>query len=175
MLLYLLPGIFTLLVGTAYQVEPKETKPDNQITMEQFDLNRYLGEWYEIARFDNRFERGLTHVRALYRMRDDGMVEVINSGLDPRTGQRREAHGKARTTAVPGELKVSFFWIFYAPYNILELDADYQWVLVGSRSPKYLWILSRTPTLPEPTLAHILRLAQSRGYDIEKLIFVDQS
>lgn len=139
-----------------------------------FDLQRYLGTWYEIARYDHSFERGLAGVQAHYELWPDGRIGVVNSGVDYRSDRRKEAHGRAHATAVPGRLRVSFFWIFYSDYNVLELGPDYDWALVGSRSSKYLWILSRTPVLPGPTLNHILRLAEARGYDTRKLLFVDQ-
>ena len=127
-----------------------------------FDLGRYLGTWYEIARYDNRFERGLQEVRAEYRLLAPGRIEVVNSGADA-SGRRREAVGRARPGRRPGQLRVSFFWIFYSDYN------------VGGGSPKYLWILSRTPSLPQETLERILKLASDRGYDTDRLLFVDQT
>lgn len=138
------------------------------------DLNRYMGVWYEIARYDHSFERGLANVRASYELLPGGRVAVENSGVDFRSGRRKRARGKAYASSVPGRLRVSFFWFFYSDYNVLALDDDYRWALVGSSSPKYLWILSRTPTLPSRTLNHIMQLAEERGYRTEKLLFVDQ-
>lgn len=139
-----------------------------------FDFGRYLGTWYEIARYDNRFERGLQEVRAEYRLLAPGRIEVVNSGADA-SGRRREAVGRARPGRRPGQLRVSFFWIFYSDYNVLALGDDYGWALVGGGSPKYLWILSRTPSLPQETLERILKLASDRGYDTDRLLFVDQT
>ena len=138
------------------------------------DLRRYMGTWYEIARYDHSFERRLAGVQAHYELRPDGRVAVENSGVDYRSDRPRRAHGKAYATTVPGRLRVSFFWVFYSDYNVLELGPDYDWALVGSRQSKYLWILSRTPRLPSRTLNHILRLAEARGYRTGKLLFVDQ-
>lgn len=140
----------------------------------EFDLARYMGTWYEIARFDHRFERGLDAVAAHYQLRPDGRVDVLNSGRNLMTGKRKTAHGKAHAGAVPGHLRVSFFWFFYSDYNVLELGQDYDWALIGSSSPRYLWVLSRTPRLPSRTLNHILRLAEKRGYCVGKLLFVEQ-
>lgn len=144
-------------------------------TLKELDLDRYLGTWYEIARFDHRFERNLEGVTATYSMRDDGKIKVVNQGykgsLD---GELDTAVGKAKFTSDPGKLKVSFFWFFYGDYFVLELDPDYRWVLIGSSSPNYLWILSRTPQLDEATKQHILDKAASRGYDTSKLIWVKQ-
>lgn len=138
------------------------------------DLDRFLGHWYEIARFDHRFERNLEAVETDYTLRPDGRIAVANRGVDERTGHRSAAHGKARTTRTPGRLRVSFFWFFYSDYNVLERGDDYEWLLVGSRSPKYLWILSRTPRLDVETTNRILRLARCRGYATSQLLFVDQ-
>ncbi len=122
----------------------------DKTTVKQLDLERYLGTWYEIARFDHRFERGLVGVTANYSLRDDGKIKVVNEGYKKTLdGKHDVAVGKAKTTDDPGRLKVSFFWIFYADYLVLELGENYQWALIGSTSDKYLWILSRTPILDD--------------------------
>jgi apolipoprotein D and lipocalin family protein len=144
-------------------------------TINELDLQRYLGTWYEIARFDHRFERGLQGVTATYSMRDDGKIKVVNQGYKNSLDEKLDvATGKAKLTDDPGKLKVSFFWIFYGDYYILELDEDYRWALIGSSSPKYLWILSRTPKLEDPVKNRIIELAKKRGYDTSKLIWVEQ-
>lgn len=144
-------------------------------TVADLDTKRFMGVWYEIARYDHRFEHGLDHVMAEYRLLPDGRIEVTNSGTDSRTGKYRTAVGKAKPGRKPGQLRVSFFLFFYSDYDIMALGKDYEWALIGSRSDKYLWILSRTPTLPEATLADILQIARERGYDTSRLLFVDQS
>lgn len=147
----------------------------NTNTVKELNLPRYLGTWYEIARFDHRFERGLQGVTATYSMRPDGKIKVLNQGYENSLdGKLSIAEGKAKTTSEPGKLKVSFFWIFYGDYFIMELDENYQWVLIGSSSDKYLWILSRTPQLEENVKNTILEKAKQRGYDTSKLIWVDQ-
>ena len=141
-----------------------------------FDLSRYLGTWYEIARFDHSFERGMQNVTAEYLLRDDGKIDVINSGW--KDGAVKTADGKARQPDPkndPAHLEVSFFLFFYSDYNVMMLDDSYQVSLVGSKSPKYLWILSRTPELSDSVLDAVLEEAESRGYDTGKLIWVDQS
>ena len=170
---FLLTGV--LLIGGAVVVGARTLHSVNRTVVPNFDLERSMGTWYEIARFDHSFERGIEAAKACYTLQPDGRVTVENSGVDARTGEARVAHGKAHATDVPGHLRVSFFWIFYSDYNVMELDPDYRWALVGSRSPNYLWILSRTPALPQETLDEILRLARARGYDTDKLIYVDQS
>ena len=142
----------------------------------RFDLSRYLGTWYEIARFDHSFERGMENVTAEYLLRDDGKIDVINSGW--KDGRYKIAEGKARQPdpeTDPAHLEVSFFLFFYSDYNILMLDDDYQVAMVGSKSPKYLWILSRTPQLDDAVLGRCLEEAERRGYDTGDLIWVDQS
>lgn len=145
-------------------------------TVRLLDLNRYMGRWYEIARFDHSFERGMQGVTAHYRLLPNGKVEVINSGYqDSLNGKYKQAKGKAKQPDPenPGKLKVSFFLWFYADYNVLVLDENYQYALIGSSSDKYLWILSRTPQLPEKTLTILIQKARSMGYDVDKLIFVN--
>jgi lipocalin len=139
------------------------------------DLNRYLGKWYEIARFDHSFERGMENVTAEYSLRDDGMVEVLNSGW--KNGKPKKAVGKARQPdpkGDPAHLEVSFFLFFYSDYNVLMIDDLYQVALVGSSSPGYLWILSRTPKISNIVKAAVLDEAKKRGYDISALIWVGQ-
>lgn len=152
----------------------KSTKMDVS-TVKELNLDKYLGTWYEIARFDHRFERGLQGVTATYSLRDDGKIKVLNQGYkNSLEGELSVAEGKAKLTKDPGKLRVSFFWIFYADYYILELDKEYQWALIGSKSDKYLWILSRTPQLEETIKQQILTKAQERGYNTSKLIWVEQ-
>lgn len=145
-------------------------------TVSRFDLGKYLGTWYEIARFDHSFERGMDNVVAEYLLRDDGKVDVINSGW--KNGKYKVAEGKARQPdpkTDPAHLEVSFFLFFYSDYNVMMLDDDYQIALVGSKSPNYLWILSRTPVVSDAVLADVLEEADSRGYDTSRLIWVDQT
>lgn len=149
----------------------------NTSTVKELDLNRYLGTWYEIARFPHSFEKDLVGVTATYRLRADGKIEVINQGrkftLD---GKRSKAVGKAKipNPSEPGKLKVSFFWFFYADYFVLELDENYQYAMIGSSSPKYFWILSRTPQMDDFTYQMLLEKARKRGYHLDKLEKVPQ-
>lgn len=138
-------------------------------TVANFNIRSFMGRWYEIARFDHRFERGMTDVTADYTLLNDGMIEVVNEGF--RGGQLHRSTGRAKTTSQSGHLRVSFFWIMYSDYNILEMGERGEWALIGSRSPQYLWILSRTPSLPDSTIEYILNQAAQRGYNVEKLIF----
>ena len=146
-------------------------------TVKELDINRYLGTWYEIARYDNSFERGLVGVTANYSLRNDGKIRVINRGYkNSLEGKLSQAKGKAKIPDkdYPGKLKVSFFLFFYADYFVLELDPNYRWALVSSSSDKYLWILSRTPEMDKKDLDFILKKAKEHGFDTSKLIWVKQ-
>lgn len=146
-------------------------KVDNSV-VDSFDLNRYLGEWHEIARFDHWFERGVEEAKATYTIRDDGKVAVLNSGV--KEGQPKVAKGVGKVTDTPGLLRVTFFWPFYADYRVMALDDDYTTALVGSGGPDYLWILSRSPILEPERKDAFLTEAARRGYDTSKLLWVRQ-
>ena len=154
----------------------QKSKIDKTV-VEQLDIEKYLGTWYEIARFDHSFERGLVGVKANYSMRDDGKIKVLNSGykgsLD---GAFSEAIGKAKIPDpnIPSKLKVSFFWIFYGDYFVMELDENYQWAVIGSSSDKYLWILSRSPQMKKETYTELIHKLKKRGYEVSNLIKVAQ-
>jgi apolipoprotein D and lipocalin family protein len=145
--------------------------------IKNFDLNRYLGQWYEIARFPHSFEKGLVGCTANYSLRPDGKVNVENAGFkNTLDGTSSNATGKAKLAGKPtdGHLKVSFFLFFYADYFIMDMDPDYQWALIGSKSDKYLWILARTPQLDDATYSKILDKARSLGYELTQLYKVPQ-
>ena len=154
----------------------REQTFDNS-TVSSVDLDRYLGTWYEIARFDHSFERNMQGVQANYSKRDDGLIRVINSGykggLD---GKFKKAEGKARfpDPDVTSKLQVAFFLNFWGDYYVMELAEDYRYALVGSSKQKYLWILSRTPELAAADKEYLTRRISERGYDIAKLIWVEQ-
>lgn len=156
----------------------KQNETIDYSTVEELDLEKYLGTWYEIARFDHRFERGLVGVTANYSLRPDGKIKVVNSGYkNTLDGEYSEAIGKAKIPDPlnePGKLKVSFFWIFYGDYYVLELDDNYQWAVIGSSLDKYLWILSRSPQLHPDIYADLLQRIANRGYNTSELIKVKQ-
>ncbi|MBQ0025361.1 MAG: lipocalin family protein [Bacteroidales bacterium] len=151
-----------------------KSKSINNEPVAKLDLNRYLGSWYEIARYDHSFERGMTNTTAMYSIRPDGKIKVLNSGWQ--NGEYKESVGKAfrPDENVPALLRVSFFGPFYSDYRVLMLSSDYQVALVGSKNAKYLWILSRTPQLSDSVCMQVIDEARRRGYDTEKLIWVDQ-
>ena len=149
----------------------------DKTTVKELDLNRYLGTWYEIARFPHSFEKDLVGVTATYSLRPDGKIEVLNQGykymLD---GEKSSIVGKAKIpdSLQSGKLKVSFFWFFYGDYYVMELDKDYQWAIIGSSSEKYLWILNRKPQMDNELYIELLERLKKRGYDVSKLIKVKQ-
>ena len=165
-----------LLLGTCLLAGCAAT-PQGVTPVDNFDLNRYLGSWYEIARLDHRFERGLSEVSATYSKRPNGGVDVINRGRQTQTGKWKEAKGRAHFVSDPtvARLKVTFFWPFYGGYNVIALDREnYSYALVCGPNRKYLWILSRTPTLGKETLQSLISTAKTFGFDTSQLIFVEQ-
>ena len=141
-----------------------------------FELDRYLGTWYEIARFDHRFERGLSEVTAVYSLREDGGVRVINRGFESESGTWKEAEGKAYFIESPdrGRLKVSFFGPFYGAYNIFELDKEgYEYSMVTGDDRSYLWILAREPELEQVTLDRLVAKAAELEFATDDLIYVE--
>ncbi|MBU1012754.1 MAG: lipocalin family protein [Bacteroidetes bacterium] len=168
--------ISLLLINTIVSCQTKSAIMDTR-TVQNFELEKYLGKWYEIARFPHSFEKGLVGVTATYSIRADGKIKVVNQGYENSLdGKLKTAIGKAYIPNPddPAKLKVSFFLFFYGDYYVMELDPDYQWVLLGSSSSKYLWILSRTPQLDHVIIEQLLIKARTRGYNTDHLIFVAQ-
>jgi len=150
--------------------------PENVKPVDNFKLEKYLGKWYEIARLDNRFERGLNRITAEYRLRDDGGVRVLNRGYSATENKWQEAEGKAYFVKEPdqGYLKVSFFGPFYGSYIVFDLDREnYQYALVCGPDKSFLWILSRTPEMKPDLKDKLIAKAAALGFDTNKLIFVD--
>jgi lipocalin len=146
-------------------------------TVDTLDIERYLGTWYEIARFPHSFEKNLVGVTATYSMRKDGKIRVLNQGYKGKLdGKLSRAEGRAKIPdpADPTRLKVSFFLFFYGDYYVLELDKDYRWAMIGSSSPNYFWILSRTPQMDPKEYSRLLEIARERGYEMDQLIKVEQ-
>ncbi|MGF1747965.1 lipocalin family protein [Vibrio cionasavignyae] len=162
-------GIITLL--TACTGIPSTVQP-----VGQFDLNKYLGQWYEVARLDHSFERGLDNVSAFYSSNEDGTVKVVNRGWDNEENEWSEAEGKAKFVSTPdiAHLKVSFFGPFYGSYVVYYLEDDYSVALVSGYNLDYFWLLSRSPTLPQGALERYIQIADSAGFDTDSLIFPNQ-
>ncbi|MBU2980156.1 lipocalin family protein [Alteromonas sp. C1M14] len=150
--------------------------PDGVKPVENFDADRYLGNWYEIARLPHSFEEGLSNVTATYTLRDDGGINVLNKGFNDESGEWEEAEGKAYFVENPsiGYLKVSFFGPFYASYVVVSVDESYRYALVSGPDRSYLWVLSRTKTLAPDTLDSLVDKAEALGYDVSQLIYVNQ-
>jgi apolipoprotein D and lipocalin family protein len=149
--------------------------PENVTPVTGFTIDRYLGTWYEIARLDHSFERGLNRVSATYSQRDDGGVTVLNRGYDESRSAWKEAEGKAYFMQDPATayLKVSFFGPFYGAYVIIELDHEnYSYALVSGPDRTYLWILSRTPEMDENLYQTLISKAATLDYDVKSLIRV---
>lgn len=164
--IFLLSLVLTACTGTPKGVEP----------VSGFELERYLGKWYEIARLDHSFERGLTAVTADYSLRDDGNVKVINRGYNQEKNQWKEAEGKAKFVkdADIAQLKVSFFGPFYGSYIVFGLDKqDYQYAFVAGPNHGYLWLLARTPQVDEAIIERFINEASQRGFNTDGLIFVE--
>lgn len=172
----LLALLLILITSTSCTV--KKTENPQRVTVAKVDLERYMGVWYEIARFPHSFEKGLVGVTATYTKLPSGKIEVLNQGykgtLD---GKKSKAKGWAKIPDPnePGRLKVYFFWPFGGEYLVLDLDEEnYSYVLVGSSSPNYLWIMSRTPQMSEQTYNYLVGKAKELGYNLEKLEKVPQ-
>lgn len=156
--------------------------PKNVEPVQNFQLPNYLGKWYEIARLDHSFERGLQQVSAEYSMRDDGGIRVLNRGYSAEEKAWDEAEGRAYFVNIPtdkepavGHLKVSFFGPFYSTYAIFELADDYNHAFVSGYNHDYLWLLSRTPIVSEALKQRFVERSKALGFDTQQLIFVDQS
>ena len=142
-----------------------------------FDVNKYLGVWYEIARIDFRFEKDMNNVTATYSLSDENTIKVENRGYNYVLKEWKDAVGKARFVKEKdvAKLKVSFFGPFYSGYNVLALDPGYKYALISGKSLKYLWILSREKTIPEEIKASYLDLAKKIGYDVNSLTWTEHN
>lgn len=165
------PFILIALVLTGCLGMPERVTP-----VESFELNRYLGKWYEIARLDHSFERGLERVTAEYSLRDDGGISVVNRGYSIEDDEWKVAEGKAYFVNDKnlGYLKVSFFGPFYGSYVVFEIDQEgYEYAFVSGPDTSYLWLLSRTPHLQHEIIEKFKRMSNEFGFDISKLILVN--
>ena len=165
-----------LLITIPFIVTACTGKPDGIVAVKGFELDRYLGTWYEIARLDHSFERGLNNITAEYSLRDDGGVKVINSGFSTEDNDWQQAEGKAYfvNQTDNGHLKVSFFGPFYGSYIVFELDKkDYQYAFVSGPDTSYLWLLAREPQVDKNVTELFIKRAQESGFDTSKLIYVE--
>lgn len=168
--------LFTAAIVLAISGCSSTSPPPGIAPVTPFDLARYEGRWYEVARLDHSFERGMTDVSATYQRQSDGTVQVLNRGFDTGKNDWRQAEGKAKFTGDKNtaSLKVSFFGPFYGGYNVIRLDDKYQYALVSGPNRDYLWILSRTPTIPDAVKQDYLNTARSLGFRVDQLVWVKQ-
>lgn len=166
-----------LFITTVLLLSACTSAPEGITPVKNFDLEKYQGKWYEIARLDHSFERGMEQVTATYSMNDDGTVKVLNKGFISKGQKWEQAEGLAKfvkNTDI-GHLKVSFFGPFYGAYIIFELDQpDYQYAFITSYNKEYLWFLSRTPQVSDELKAHFLKTVDNLGFASNKVIWVNQ-
>ncbi len=151
------------------------TLPDGAKPVENFDKDKYLGKWYEVARLDVSFEKNLNNTSAEYSVNEDGTIRVINRGYNTKKMKWTQAEGKAKFVEDENiaKLKVSFFGPFYGGYNVVALDPEYKYALVAGSSLKYLWLLSRETSIPEQVKADFLKTAEEIGYKTTDLLWVE--
>ncbi len=149
--------------------------PKGVIAVSPFNKELYLGKWYEIARFDFKFEKGLNNTTAEYTLRDDGKIKVTNRGYDYENNKWKEAIGKAKFAGDDkiAMLKVSFLGPFYSGYNVISIDSEYKYALVCSGSFKYLWILSREKSIPDTVKNKYLKKAEKLGFNTANLLWIE--
>lgn len=164
------------LAGAAVYAARTPHIPNGITPLDNFNLNRYLGKWYEIARIDHLFERGLQRTQAEYSLHPDGSIQVVNRGFDPKRNEWKIAHGRAQPTLAPdiAALKVSFFGPFYAGYNVVAIGKNYEWAMVIGDKLDNFWILSRNPSLPEGVEDRLISQARLLGVDTQKIIWIHQ-
>lgn len=166
----LIAGFATLLFASCYE-PPPSVRP-----VRNFNVNHYLGKWYEVARIDNSFERGLNHTTAEYSLRDDGGITVVNKGYDQEKKEWSSISGRAYfvSDSNKGHLRVSFFRPFYGAYVIFGLDSSYQHSFISGGNLDYLWFLSRSPVVDSTIKAQFIKKAASLGFATDRLLWVKQ-
>lgn len=148
--------------------------PKAAVAVKPFDIAKYLGKWYEIARLDFKYERNLNNTTAEYSLNDNGTIKVDNKGYNTKTGKWKQAIGKAKFVGDDhtAELKVSFFGPFYSRYTVIAIDNDYKYALVAGANLNYLWILSRETNIPDTVKDRYLKIAADVGYTTENLLWI---
>ena len=163
---------------SAKTVSQKDATHTNfaQLAVTPFDLKRYMGTWYEVARFDFFWEKNLKNVTAIYTLEEDGSVEVDNQGFDTFKNKDKQSTGSAKPTANAdtGSLQVSFFGPFYSGYHVVKIDPEYRHALVFGDDTDYLWLLSREPSMPDDVKQTYLEFARQHGFDLNRLVWTQQ-
>lgn len=164
--------IIAMLIGTSCS-----SIADGATAVTNFNKEKYLGKWYEIARLDFKYERNLNNTTAQYSLRDDGKIRVVNRGYNTKKEKWEDAQAKAKFVGAEdvAMLKVSFFGPFYSGYNVIAIDSDYQYALVAGKNHKYLWILSREKTIPEDIKTQYLKIAEEAGFHTGDLLWVEHN
>ena len=172
----ILPIITAIAVSFLSVACSTPAPPPGVTVVSPFDVQRYLGTWYEIARFDHPFESGLEKVTIAWHPRDDGGLDVVNKGYNPDRGMWQKTDGVAYFTGEPSRaaLKISFFGPFYGSYNVIGLDKEYRYALVCGPDRDYLWLLARAPTIAPEVRQQMLDIATRQGFDVGKLVWVNQ-
>ena len=167
-------GSLAILTATMVVLNSCSSIPKGANAIKDFNKEKYLGKYYEIARLDFVFEKNLNNTTAEYSLNEDGSIKVVNRGFNFIKSKNVESVGKAKfvNDSNEGKLKVSFFGPFYSGYNILAIDSDYKYVLVVGENLKYMWLLSRDKTMPENIKENYLKMAKDLGYDTSALIWV---
>lgn len=171
----IIPTLITTIMALAFF--SCSTIPKGAVAVQPFDVTKYLGKWYEIARLDFKFERNLNNTTAQYSFNDDGSIKVDNRGYNVKTEEWQQAVGKAKFVDREdvAMLKVSFFGPFYSGYNVIALDDNYTYALVTGEKLKYLWILSRKTTIPDDIKKEYLRIAEKIGYNTSYLLWIEHN
>jgi apolipoprotein D and lipocalin family protein len=162
--------------GLLYCFSNEKSSPYQNLAVKNLEIEKYVGQWYEIARFDFKHEKDMKNVTANYSKRDDGKIQVINKGYNFVKNEWDEAKGKAKFVKDPsiGAFKVSFFGPFYAEYNVVMIEEDYSSALIFGESTKYMWILSRTKTISESVKTKYVNYAKENGFPVENLVWTVQ-
>lgn len=150
------------------------TIPKKAVAVKPFDKEKYLGKWYEIARFDFKFEKNLENTTAEYSINENGSIKVDNNGYDTIKKKWKQAIGKAKFVENDNiaKLKVSFFGPFFSGYNVIAIDEEYNYALIAGKNLDYLWILSRETSIPENVKTNYLKIAKEIGYDTSRLLWI---
>lgn len=172
-------GVYNILIVMIFFISWSGCRsiPKGGTAIKPFEVDRYLGKWYEIARLDFRFERNLNNTSATYTANPDGSIKVVNRGFNYKTHEWKEATSKSkfRGDKELAQLKVSFFGPFYSGYNVIALDPEYKYALVAGKNLSYLWILSREITIPDEVKQNYLKIAKDLGFKTEALIWVEHN
>ncbi|MEO8820967.1 MAG: lipocalin family protein [Ginsengibacter sp.] len=165
------------IAGTSLILHSCRTIPKGVSAVDNFDKEKYLGKWFEIARLNYSFEKNLNNVTAEYSLKDNGNIKVVNRGYNFKKKKESKSVGKAKFVDADtvGKLKVSFFGPFYAGYNVIAIDDDYKYALVAGKNHKYLWLLSREQTMPDNIKNEYFSIAKNAGFPVDDLVWVTQN